>query len=102
MVNQHEIEANPEKMNALLEMNSPRKPKEVMSLAGRVATLSYFVSLATDRCAPFFDMLKGSKKFEWTEKYEQAFQALKKKLRTPAALIKANRRGKVLPKPHCF
>ena len=44
MVNQRGIEANPEKINALLEMNSPRKPKEVMSLADKVAALSHFVS----------------------------------------------------------
>ena len=38
MVNQSGIEANPEKINALLEMSSPKKPKEVMNLTGRVAT----------------------------------------------------------------
>ena len=55
IVNQLGIEANPENINALLEMSSPRKPKEVMSFAGRVATLSRFVSRATDCCAPFFE-----------------------------------------------
>ena len=40
MVNQCGIEANPKKINALLEMSSPKKPKVVMSLASRVATLS--------------------------------------------------------------
>ena len=64
MVNQRGIEANSEKINALLEMNSPRKPKEVMCLAGRVATLSRCVLRAIDRCTPFFNVLKGSKKFE--------------------------------------
>ena len=64
MVNQRRIKVKPEKINALLEMNSPRKPKEVMSLAGIVAALNLFVSLAIDYCAPFFDVLKGSKKFE--------------------------------------
>ena len=61
-------------------MSSPRKPKEVMSLAGRVATLSSFVSQIIDRCIPFFDVLKGSKKFEWKDKSEQAFLALKELL----------------------
>ena len=68
MVNQHGIEANPEKINALLEMSSPRKPKEVRSLVDRMAALSHFVSRATNRYTPFFDMLKKSKKFEWTDK----------------------------------
>ena len=58
MVNQRRIETNPEKINALLEVNSPRKPKEVMSLTGRMAALSRFVSRATDHCIPFFRCAK--------------------------------------------
>ena len=77
-------------------MSSPRKPKEVMSLADRVATLSHFVSQATDRCAPFFDVLKGSKKFEWMEKCEQAFLALKEHLGHPLLLLKPIIEGKKL------
>ena len=77
MVNQRRIEAKPEKINALLEISLPKKSKEVMSLAGRVAALSRFVSRAIARCAPFFDVLKGSKKFEWTDKCDQTSQALK-------------------------
>ena len=64
MVNQQGIEANLEKIKALIEMSSLKKLKDVMSLAGRVAALSRFVSRATDRCAPFFNVLKGSKRFE--------------------------------------
>ena len=73
MVKQREIEANPEKIKALLEMNSPKKPKEVMSLANRVGTLSRFVSRVIDHCAPIFVVLKGSKTFDWTDKCEQPF-----------------------------
>ena len=88
MVNKHEIEVNPEKINTFLEMNSLRKPKEVMSLASRVDALSRFMSLAIDCCAPFFDMLKGSKKFKWTYKYEQAFLTHKEHLGCPPLLYK--------------
>ena len=80
MVNQCGIEANPEKINVLLEISSPRKPKEVVSLIGRVAALSRFVSRATNHRAPFFDVLKRSKKFEWTERFEKKFLALKEHL----------------------
>ena len=44
MVNQRRIEVNPEKIKVFLEISSPKKPKKVMSLAGRVAALSRFVS----------------------------------------------------------
>ena len=44
MINQRGIEANPEKISALLEKSFPRKSKKVISLVSRVAALSYFVS----------------------------------------------------------
>ena len=104
MVDQRGIEANPEKINALLDMSSTRKPKEVMSLTSKIAALSHFVS-QVNHCAPFFDMLKGSNKFEWMDKYEQAFLALQEhlgcSLRMLTILIKANRKGKALPIPRC-
>ena len=64
MVNQRGIEANPEKIRALLEIQSPRKLNEVQSLVGRIAALNRFVFRSTDKCLPFFDTLKGGKKFE--------------------------------------
>ena len=88
MVNQKGIEANSEKIRAFLEMQSPHKLKEVQSLAGWVAALSRFVSQSTDKCLLFFDVLKGGKKFEWTEKCEVAFQRLKEHLGKPPLLSK--------------
>ena len=58
IVSQRGIEANPEKVKAILEMSSPRTTKEVQSLTGRVAALNRFVSKATDKCLPFFKTLK--------------------------------------------
>ena len=46
------------------------------------------MSQATDRCTPFFNVLKGSKKFEWTNKCEQAFLVLKEHLGRPPFLSK--------------
>ena len=87
MMNQRGIEAKPEKIRAL-EMSSPKKPKEVISLTDRVVALSLFISRATDHCTHFFDALKVSKRFGWTEKYEQTFQALKENLGRPPLLSK--------------
>ena len=64
MVSQRGIEANPDKIQAIMEMAPPRNVKEVQSLNGKLAALNRFVSRATDRCLPFFHMLKRS--FEWT------------------------------------
>ena len=65
MVSQRGIEANPNKIQAIIEMKPPRNVKEVQSLNGKVATLNRFVSRATDKCLPFFRTLKKS--FEWTD-----------------------------------
>ena len=70
MVNHQRIEANPNKIQALVDMQSPNKMKEVQSLIGRVAALSSFISRAIDKCLPFFDSLKGNKKFSWDDKCE--------------------------------
>jgi len=39
-------------------MEPPRNVKEVQSLTGQVAALNRFVSKATDKCLPFFKVLK--------------------------------------------
>ena len=47
MVSHRGIEANPEKIKAILDMKSPQNIKEVQSLTGRVTALNRFVSKAT-------------------------------------------------------
>ena len=69
------IEANPDKIQAILNMEPSRNIKEVKSLTGRVVALNRFVFKATDKCLPFFKVLK--KAFEWTEECQKAFQDLK-------------------------
>ncbi|XP_013658791.1 uncharacterized protein LOC106363622 [Brassica napus] len=80
------IEANPKQINALIEMVSPKKKREVQRLTGRVAALNRFISRSTDKCLPFYDTLKGNKKFEWSKECEKAFQQLKRYLATPPVL----------------
>ena len=58
MVSQRGIEANPEKVQAILNMTSPKTVKEVQKLIGRIAALNRFVFKATDKCLPFFKTLK--------------------------------------------
>ena len=78
MVSQKGIEANPEKVRAIIDITSPRTVKEVQKLTGRIAALNRFVSRATDKCLPFFKTLKQA--FAWTDECEAAFQKLKRYL----------------------
>ena len=61
------IEANPKQINAFIEMVSPKTKREVQRLTERVAALNRFITRSTDKCLPFYDTLKGNKKFEWTK-----------------------------------
>ena len=78
MVSQRGIEANSEKVQAIINMVSPRTIKEVQKLTGRIAALNKFVSRATDKYLPFFKTLKQA--FAWTDKCEVAFQDLQRYL----------------------
>ncbi|KAL5564424.1 hypothetical protein UlMin_027588 [Ulmus minor] len=96
MVNHRGIEANPAKIQALLDMESPRKVKEVQSLTGRVAALNRFISRATDKCQPFFRALRKGKDFLWTAECEQSFQELKTYLGRPPLLSKPQERESLI------
>ncbi|KAI5335008.1 hypothetical protein L3X38_025141 [Prunus dulcis] len=78
MVSQRGIEANPEKIKAIINMERPKTYKDIQSLTGRVATLTRFISKATDKCVPFFKALKGGKQhIVWTAECDQVFQDVK-------------------------
>ena len=84
MMSQRGIEANPDKIRAIMEMAPPRNVKEVQNLNGKIAALNRFMLRAMDKCLPFFRMLKKS--FEWTAECQQAFEELKAYLSSPLLL----------------
>ena len=84
MVFQKGIEDNPNKIRAIIEMTPPRNIREIQSLNGKIAALNRFVLRATDKCLPFFHMLKNSSK--WTAECQQAFKDLKAYLSSPPLL----------------
>ena len=58
IVSHRGIEANPDKIQVILNMEPPQNIKEVQSLTGRVTALNRFVSKTTDKCLLFFKVLK--------------------------------------------
>jgi hypothetical protein len=58
MVLSRGIEANPEKIRVVLEMQAPRTTKQLQQLTGRIADLNRFISRSTDKCLPFFKILQ--------------------------------------------
>ena len=71
LVSQRGIEANPEKIKAILDMHHPNTEKEVQQLNGRIVALSRFMN-----------------GFSWSDECEQAFEDLKRYLASPPLLVK--------------
>ncbi|KAJ9538340.1 hypothetical protein OSB04_031073 [Centaurea solstitialis] len=88
MVTQRGIEASPEQIKAIQEIQSPRNVKEVQKLTGRVAALNRFISRSSDKCHLFYNVLRKNQGFNWTEAHEKALQDLKQYMASPPLLTK--------------
>jgi hypothetical protein len=74
------IEASPNKIKAILQMQPLQTRKEVQKLAGRMAALNRFIAKLTERSLPLFSVLRGSKKVKWGLQQQMAFNNLKQYL----------------------
>jgi hypothetical protein len=59
------IEASPNKIKAILQMQPPQTRKAVQKLASHIVALNRFIAKMAKRSLPFFCVLWGSKKVEW-------------------------------------
>ena len=58
LVSHRGIEANPDKIRAIEEMQPPRRIKDVQRLNGCITALGRFISRLGERALPFFKLLK--------------------------------------------
>nr|ABA95029.1 retrotransposon protein, putative, Ty3-gypsy subclass [Oryza sativa Japonica Group] len=86
MVSHRGIQANPEKVTAILNMKPPSTQKDVQKLTGCMAALSRFVSRLGERGMPFFKLLKKTDDFQWGPEAQKAFDDFKKLLTEPPVL----------------
>ena len=66
LVSQRGIEANPDKIKAIEQIEAPKRIKDVGRLAGCVAAMGRFISKSAERTLPFFKILKKAGPMEWT------------------------------------
>ena len=88
IVNRRGIEANPDKIKVVHDMLPPSNIKDIQRLIGRIVALSRFVSKASDKCQPFFQVLK--KAFQWDAHCKEAFTALKTYLSSQLILVSSS------------
>jgi hypothetical protein len=74
------IEANPNKIEAILRMEPPSTKKGAQRLTGRLASLNRFISRSAERNLPFFEVLKSAEVFQWGPDQQRAFEELKQYL----------------------
>jgi len=86
IVRQRGIEANPEKINTIMNMEAPASIKDVQKLTGCMATLNRFLSRLSERGLPFFKLLKKQDKFKWFQEAPDALEDLKQHLQSPPML----------------
>ena len=83
LVTKRGIEANPDQIRSIQNIQSPKTIKDIQRLNGRIAALSRFISKSSDRCHLFFSTLRKTKDFVWTEECEEALRQLKSYLTSP-------------------
>ncbi|KAK1643586.1 hypothetical protein QYE76_061391 [Lolium multiflorum] len=87
LVSARGIEANPEKIQAIVTMRKSTKLKEIQQLTGRVAALSKFIARLGEKALPFYALIKQGEKFQWNKEADRAFEDLKRTISTPPILV---------------
>ncbi|XP_017420172.1 uncharacterized protein LOC108330177 [Vigna angularis] len=77
MLTSRGIEANPDKCETVLKMQSPTTLKEIQRLSGRLTTLSQFIPRLVERVRPVLRKMKKGLVVKWDAECEQAFQDVK-------------------------
>jgi hypothetical protein len=86
LVSHHGIEANPTKIQAIINMTPSQSTRDVQRLTGRLAALNRFISKSAERSLPFLKTLRGAKDFAWGPEQAAAFASLKQHLSDLAIL----------------
>lgn len=74
IIRQWGIEANPEKIQVLVNMQVLKTQKDIQSQTVSVATLARFISKVIDWCTPFFKARKFTKWYiTWTAEFDREF-----------------------------
>ena len=96
LVSHRGIEANPNKIKAIEEMQPPRCLRDVQKLAGCITALGRFIARSGDKALPFFKLMKKMGTFAWTPEADKAFAELKRYLTSPPVMVAPKDRKSVV------
>jgi hypothetical protein len=86
VVSERDIEANLEKISAIMDIGPIKNLKGVQRVTGCLATLSRFIVQLEERILPLYKLMKKSDQFTWTPEAQEALDSLKNMLKSPPIL----------------
>jgi hypothetical protein len=86
VVSKRSIEANPEKISAIMEMGPIKNLKGVQHVTVCLAALSRFIARLGEHSLPLYKLMKKSDHFTWTPEVQEALDSLKNMLKSPPIL----------------
>jgi hypothetical protein len=82
VMSEHGIEANPEKISAIMDMGPIKNLKGVQRVTGCLAALSRFIARLGERSLPLYKLMKKSDHFTWTPEAQEALVSFKNMLKS--------------------
>lgn len=77
IVTESGVATDPERLQALRDMQAPRDKKELASFIGLTGWFSQFIPHMSSLQHPFRDLLRANHIWEWTQAHQKAFETLR-------------------------
>ena len=87
LVSDREIEVDPFKIKAILEMPPPKSEKEIKGFLDRLQYISRFIAKLTSICEPVFKLLRKNEPYTWNYECQKDFELIKEYLLLPPILV---------------
>jgi hypothetical protein len=86
VVLERDIEANPDKISAIMDMGPIKNLKGILGVTGCLAALSRFIARLGELNLPLYKLMKKCDHFTWTSEVQEALDSLKNILKSPLIL----------------
>ena len=87
MISERGIEADPDKIRAILDMSPPQTETEIQGFLGRLQYISRFIVKLTDTCESIFQLLRKKQLKVWDDQCQPAFERIREYLLSPPVLV---------------
>jgi hypothetical protein len=94
IINKEGLAVDPKKVADILNWKAPTDARGIKSFIGMVGYYRRFIEGFSKIAKPMTALLGNKVEFKWTQKCQEAFEALKEKLTTAPVLVLVDARGK--------